>query len=111
MVVNGDEMIILRIIIIINDDIKHVFDHKRQDGLDILIGHTDVRMIIDFQEPDSKILINEEIESNKLETVGSVVRVESILDSQVGVDSNIDEPLVNHGLEVEFGVGLSDVVC
>lgn len=53
----------------INDDLQHLVNHQRQKILDELVRRSNVRVIVDLQDPRSEVLIDEKVIPEKLELI------------------------------------------
>ena len=73
----------------IQRDLKHVIEHFREKVTHpfVQIGHLWIR--VDLDEPDSKVLVDHEIEAKEFEGVLPLARVERVAARHVAVDGDV----------------------
>lgn len=53
----------------INNYLKHLINHQWQKTFNELIGNSNVRIVVNFKNPGSEVLVNEKVIPKKLELV------------------------------------------
>ncbi len=73
----------------VDDNLCHVFNHPWYKSLHILIRSSQKGIVIHLDQPNTKIFVKEKIESEKFETVLTVVCIHFLLNAKECVDYDI----------------------
>lgn len=76
----------------INRELDHIIDHLRHHLYHLLIRGAQERISIDFNEPESEVLIEQEIKAEQLKAILSLLRVHLMPNTKKSVDHNIAHP-------------------
>ena len=67
--------------------------HKiRDESWEVIVNHTKIRVRVDLNEPDPKILIDQKVETHELETIFELLRIQVINCRNEAVDDEILDP-------------------
>ena len=73
-------------------NLKHVVDHLGHQIFHILVGSTQIRIIVHFNQPNAKVLIKQEVKTKKLIDILSVIWVHFALDTKEAIDHKVFDP-------------------
>jgi len=86
----------------VQNQVEKIVNHLWEQFLDVGIRNTKVWVRIDFDEPHSEIFIDKEIETEKLKTVLSLVRVQSLPGRLIHVQHKILDSLQKVLLKIQL---------
>jgi hypothetical protein len=88
----------------INRQFHQIIEHFGHEIFNVLVWRSQVGIGVNFDEPNTKIFINEEIKSKKFPTIFSIIRIELLSDTEEYIDNDVldpcDEVLFNVDVEV-----------
>ena len=73
----------------IQDNLEHLVDHGRHQLARVLVRRANVRVRVDLNQPDAKILIHHEIVAEELVVILAVTGIQLILDSAKSVNNDV----------------------
>lgn len=76
----------------VKSEFKGVIHKIRNEAWQVIVNHTKIRVGVDLNQPDPKILIYQKVETHELEAVIELLRIQVVNCRNKAVDDKILDP-------------------